>query len=890
MSSILRLSALCSEPFDLQRIQIKVLDTTIYDESVLHCPTTALVTLDFLRRVSVREGTLVWIRRIINQAQATGPTSNDEDDNDDEDSSNINQHSSVVEHGTQPQVAVRLLLLNQKVMNKNKIKEDGAHKSTIWIHPLAAINIGLIPPHCYPNKNQFREIDAWIMGPLVHDIPNLPIAHQVTLRQWGRPLEVPSLVVNSRNHNGTTNNSMMNPPWPKHMCLLQPGKLVAVVHDLTTDTSTKNRTTASMSSTSYYQVVEVITDDEEVSTLSSELDRYTSYQFSTYASKHYAPRVYRSNCNTAYRVETLARPWTCPPLPSAIMTRPTRLAPHPNVPELVEAMQLPAHVTPSQRILTVEGSPSEHDVECAIRTASAWSGRQCLVVQGLAAHAHRCSGLTRSASLVDKLAGLRLAVDQAYRAAPSVLMLVDFDQELTWQDERLCHDEQSRFWSLLTSSSCSKPDDGSNVPSVITILSMAQMPTKGPLVEHLIWEPLHLDRPDSAFAEFLWSQTKHAPTVDDLWSLLQGRTADEIVQLAQQVADDYSTTAKGRKDEVQDSSRRLLQRRLEEHNKHGQSSSSTMTLIPQVKWSDVGGLDHVRNEILETIELPLRHSHLFSSSSGRSGVLLYGPPGTGKTLVAKAVANECRLPFLSIKGPELLGTYVGESEANVRTVFAQARDLAQRSIPHHAAILFFDELDSLAPRRADGGGAAGGGGASVMDRVVATLFAELDRPKQDCTIYCIGATNRPDMLDPALLRPGRLDRTVYLGLSDVDRRQILEVHLSKLKLRQDDDAPTMVERILEHIATKALSGADLAAVATSALLFATQRLCDQAEAESWERNLSVEEVLSQWSREQLEPVVELDDLLKGAEDVAPGVDDSELARYEEIRKHMESNR
>jgi peroxin-6 len=147
--------------------------------------------------------------------------------------------------------------------------------------------------------------------------------------------------------------------------------------------------------------------------------------------------------------------------------------------------------------------------------------------------------------------------------------------------------------------------------------------------------------------------------------------------------------------------------------------------------------------MIETLELPIKHPELFASGlKKRSGILLYGPPGTGKTLVAKAVATTLSLNFLSVKGPELLNMYVGESEANVRKVFEKARNA-------HPCVVFFDELDSLAPKRGDHGDSGG-----VMDRIVSQLLAELDGMSQS-DVFVIGATNRPDLLDPALLRPGR---------------------------------------------------------------------------------------------------------------------------------------
>ena len=197
--------------------------------------------------------------------------------------------------------------------------------------------------------------------------------------------------------------------------------------------------------------------------------------------------------------------------------------------------------------------------------------------------------------------------------------------------------------------------------------------------------------------------------------------------------------------------------------------------IPSVSWADVGGLSHVIGSILETIQLPLTHPALFSRGlKKRSGILFYGPPGTGKTLLAKAIATEFSLNFFSVKGPELLNMYIGESEANVRRVFQRARDA-------RPCVVFFDELDSVAPKRGNQGDSGG-----VMDRIVSQLLAELDGmsggggDETDGSggstgggqgVFVIGATNRPDLLDQALLRPGRFDKMLYLGVADTHAKQ-----------------------------------------------------------------------------------------------------------------------
>jgi peroxin-6 len=187
--------------------------------------------------------------------------------------------------------------------------------------------------------------------------------------------------------------------------------------------------------------------------------------------------------------------------------------------------------------------------------------------------------------------------------------------------------------------------------------------------------------------------------------------------------------------------------------------------IPNVSWDDVGGLTNVKDAVMETIQLPLERPELFAKGmKKRSGILFYGPPGTGKTLLAKAIATEFSLNFFSVKGPELLNMYIGESEANVRRVFQRARDA-------RPCVVFFDELDSVAPKRGNQGDSGG-----VMDRIVSQLLAELDGMSDgedgDGGVFVIGATNRPDLLDAALLRPGRFDKMLYLGVSDTHEKQL----------------------------------------------------------------------------------------------------------------------
>ena len=189
--------------------------------------------------------------------------------------------------------------------------------------------------------------------------------------------------------------------------------------------------------------------------------------------------------------------------------------------------------------------------------------------------------------------------------------------------------------------------------------------------------------------------------------------------------------------------------------------------VPKVNWEDVGGLEHAKQELKEAVEWPLKYPEVFETMNIKppKGILLYGPPGTGKTLLAKAVANESNANFISVKGPELLSKWVGESEKHVREMFRKARQVAP-------CVLFFDEIDSLAPRR---GGSAD---SHVTERVVSQLLTELDGMEELKDVVVIAATNRPDIVDPALLRPGRIERHIYIPPPDKEaRKEIFRIHL-----------------------------------------------------------------------------------------------------------------
>jgi transitional endoplasmic reticulum ATPase len=222
--------------------------------------------------------------------------------------------------------------------------------------------------------------------------------------------------------------------------------------------------------------------------------------------------------------------------------------------------------------------------------------------------------------------------------------------------------------------------------------------------------------------------------------------------------------------------------------------------VPNVKWTDIGGLKDVKEELQEAVEWPLKYPEFFEhmNTDPPKGVLLYGPPGTGKTMLAKAVANESEANFISIKGPELLSKWVGESERGVREVFRKARQASP-------TIIFFDELDSITPIR------GGYGDSHVTERVISQILTELDGLEELKQVVVIGATNRLDMVDPALLRPGRFDKLLNVPVSDLEaRKEILKIHLQNKPLAKDVNADQLAEK------TEGYSGADLAALCNTA--------------------------------------------------------------------------
>jgi len=300
---------------------------------------------------------------------------------------------------------------------------------------------------------------------------------------------------------------------------------------------------------------------------------------------------------------------------------------------------------------------------------------------------------------------------------------------------------------------------------------------------------------------------------------------------------------------------------------------------PNVKWEDIGGLEETKKELRETVEYPVQFAEKFRrfGMSPSKGVLFYGPPGCGKTLLAKAVASECKANFLSIKGPELLTMWFGESEANVRNLFDKARAAAP-------CILFFDEMDSIAKAR----GSSGGGGNDAGDRVMNQILAEIDVASTS-NVFVIGATNRPDILDTAITRPGRLDQLIYIPLPDYESR----VSIFKANLRKSPIAPDISFEVLAKV-TEGFSGADVTEICQRAAKVAIREAIAADEAILLEEELMESKgvVFDESGVDEYDdpvPAITRRHFEEAMSYARKSVPASEIKKYDDFRKQQKAN-
>lgn len=319
--------------------------------------------------------------------------------------------------------------------------------------------------------------------------------------------------------------------------------------------------------------------------------------------------------------------------------------------------------------------------------------------------------------------------------------------------------------------------------------------------------------------------------------------------------------------------------------------------VPNVRWDDIGGLENVKRELIESVQYPVDHPEKFLKFglSPSRGVLFYGPPGTGKTLLAKAVANECAANFISIKGPELLSMWFGESESNIRDIFDKARAAAP-------CVVFLDELDSIAKSRGGSNGDAGGAsdrvvnqlltGKSLFLRVFSTYISfantnpEMDGMTSKKNVFVIGATNRPEQLDNALCRPGRLDTLVYVPLPDeASRAGILKAQLRKTPVADDVNIDYIASR------THGFSGADLGFVTQRAVKLAIKQAISMDIERTKEREAAGDDVKMEEDADAEDPVPELTKahFEEAMQSARRSVSDVEVRRYEAFAQSMKNS-
>jgi len=406
-------------------------------------------------------------------------------------------------------------------------------------------------------------------------------------------------------------------------------------------------------------------------------------------------------------------------------------------------------------------------------------------------------------------ANLRQAFEEAQQKAPSIIFMDELDSIAPKREQAQGETEKRIVSQLLTLMDSLKPS------SNVIVIAATNRPN---VIESALRRPGRFDReleipiPDEdGRYEILKIKTKDMNMDGDV-DLLQvsrdthGYVGADLSQLTLEAALQCIRSNIGNFDV--ESEEPIPDEALEslvvnnEHFLHALRVSDPSTMreskieVPDINWADIGGLEDTKRELQEMVRYPIEHRGLFEQFGMQAsrGVLFYGPPGCGKTLMAKAIANECGANFMSVKGPELLNAWFGGSEANVRDLFDKARAASP-------CILFFDEMDSLARARGSGGG---GGSSEISDRVINQLLSEIDGIGSGKTLFIIGATNRPDILDPGIMRPGRLDQLIYIPLPDIESR----ISIFKAALRKSPLAHDITFEQLAEV-TDGFSGADI---------------------------------------------------------------------------------
>lgn len=418
---------------------------------------------------------------------------------------------------------------------------------------------------------------------------------------------------------------------------------------------------------------------------------------------------------------------------------------------------------------------------------------------------------------------LREIFKDAEENAPSIIFIDEIDSIAPKRDE-VNGEEERRIVAQLLSLM-----DGLNSRGKVVVIGATNRPNS---IDEALRRPGRFDReieigiPDrDGRLEILEIHTRGMPLADDVdlkWLAdkthgyagadLSALTKEAAMAALRRVLPDVDLEAEEIPREVLNSIS-VTKDDFKNALKEMQPSTMREVLIekPNVRWEDIGALDEAKQELKEAVEWPLKFGKVFDHMNAKppKGILLYGPPGTGKTMLAKAVATESEANFIAVKGPEFLNKWVGESEKAVRETFRKARQASP-------CVIFMDEIDSIAPERGTGGD------SNVTERVISQMLTEMDGLESLNDVVVIAATNRPDIMDPALLRPGRFDKSIFIGPPDKEsRKAIFGIHTKNRPLADDVDLEELADK------TDGCTGADIAAICNEAVMNAVRHLISE---------------------------------------------------------------
>ncbi|KAG0164790.1 spermatogenesis associated protein 5 [Apophysomyces sp. BC1015] len=414
---------------------------------------------------------------------------------------------------------------------------------------------------------------------------------------------------------------------------------------------------------------------------------------------------------------------------------------------------------------------------------------------------------------------LRDIFDEAIEHAPSVIFIDEIDALCPKRDEAPSELEKRVVTTLLTLMDGASVEGVSGKPNRVVVIGATNRPNS---LDEALRRPGRFDReveigiPNSdarlSILNTVLRKIPHSLEREDVLALANkshGYVGADLVAVCREAGLKCVKRCAQAKDKANVDLRVNASDMTEAMGEIRPSAMREIMLeVPKVHWNDVGGQADIKQRLQESVEWPLQHPESFSRLGIRppKGILLYGPPGCSKTLMAKALATEAGSNFIAVKGPELFSKWVGESEKAVREVFRKARAASP-------SIVFFDEIDALTVKR----GSTGEGGASVADRVLSQLLNELDGIEPLVNVTVVAATNRPDIIDDALMRPGRIDRILYVGPPDFfSRREIFRIQLQKMACDKDVDLDELAEK------SDGCSGAEAVAICQEAALFAME--------------------------------------------------------------------